>query len=203
MDKRKICSALPGVLLAAFSCVPATSSAFVYDEAVDGDLSNAGLSPTVLIADIGANTLAGITVSGDLDYFTFNVGAGLKLDAILLTAFDSADDLAFAAVQSGSLFTEPPVGTDPGNLLGWVHIAAPLVGTDILDDMGLGDGAMGFVPPLPSGDYSFWIQQTGDDPVGYGMQFMVSAVPVPAALYLLGSGLLALGVRMRARNVKA
>jgi len=201
MDNRKICNALPVVLLAAFSCLPATSVAFVYDEGVDGDLSNDGLSPTVLVADVGANTLAGTTVSGDLDYFTFNIGAGFRLDAIILTAFDSADDLAFAAVQSGATFTEPPVGTDPANLLGWLHFAAPLVGTDILDDMGLGDGAIGFVPPLPSGDYSFWIQQTGTDSVGYGMQFVVSAVPVPAALYLLGSGLIALGgARLRVRS---
>jgi len=54
---------------------------------------------------------------------------------------------------------------------------------------------------LPSGDYSFWIQQTGTDSVGYGMQFVVSAVPVPAALYLLGSGLIALGgARLRVRS---
>jgi hypothetical protein len=187
---------LASVLLATFLTVPSASwAAFAYDEASNGDLSNDGLAPTVLDAGEGDNTLGGYTVSGDLDYLTFNVGPGLQLEAIMLWVFDSTDDLAFMAVQSGSQFTEPPVGTDPGNLLGWVHFGPALLGTDILDDMGLGDGAIGFTPPLPSGDYSFWIQQTGSEQVNYQFDFVISAapVPVPAAAYLFGSGLLALG----------
>src|SRR5580765_3237947 len=205
MDSRRIRNVHASALLAALLCMPATSSAaFDYDEAVDGDLSNDGLNPTVLPPTEGVNTLAASSVAGDLDYFTFGVLSGFKLDAIVLTSFDSTDDLAFAAVQSGTTFTEPPVGTDPANLLGWVHFGTALVGTDILDDMGLGDGAIGFTPPLPRGFYSFWIQQTGPEVVGYEMQFIFAATPVPPALYLLGSGLLALGscTRGRLRNGK-
>jgi hypothetical protein len=194
-------NARSGALLLTLLCMPAVSSAaFVYDEASDGDLADDGLTPTVLDAGVGVNTLAGTSMSGDLDYLTFNVGAGLRLDAIVLFAYASDDDLSFAAVQSGATFTEPPSGTDPGNLLGWVHFGDLLVGTDILDDMGMGDGAIGFAPPLPSGDYAFWIQQTGTE-AAYEMHFMISPVPVPAGLYLLASGLLALGgARLRARS---
>jgi len=206
MNNRNRCNAGAGALIAALLCVPTASwAAFVYDESVDGDLSGDGLAPTVLVAGTGVNTLAGTTVNGDLDYLTFNVGAGLTFDAITLTAFDSEDNIAFIAIQSGAQFTEPPVGTDPANLLGWLHMEQSFVGTDILDDMGQGDQAIGFTPPLPSGDYSFWIQQTDLDVVSYEMEFIISGgapVPVPAALYLFGSGLLTLGgyVRARSRN---
>jgi hypothetical protein len=185
-------------------CLPAVSwAAFVYDEAVDGDLSGDGLSPTVLVAGEGTNILVGSTVAGDLDYLTFNVGAGLTLDAIILAAFDSDDDLAFMAIQSGPQFTEPPAGTDPANLLGWLHMEQSFVGTDILDDMGQGEGAIGFTPPLGSGDYSFWIQQTDIDALNYELHFMISGgapIPVPAALPLLGSGLLMLSGYSRFRR---
>ena len=205
MDIRNRFSALAGALIATLLCIPTASwAAFVYDESVDGDLSGDGLTPTVLAAGSGANSLTGSTISGDLDYFTFNIADGLTLDSIILVTFSSSDDLAFVGVQSGAVFTEPPDNADPANLLGWVHIGAFLVGTDILDDLGNGSGAIGFTPPLPSGDYSFWIQQTGDEQVDYSLQFNVSgaAVPVPAALYLFGSGLLTLGgyVRARSRN---
>ena len=203
MDSCNRRNAHAGALLTTLLCLPAASwAAFAYDEAVDGDLSGDGLAPTVLVAGTGVNTLAGTTVGGDLDYLTFNVGAGLTLDAIILAAFDSSDDLAFIAIQSGAQFTEPPVGTDPANLLGWLHMEQSFVGTDILDDMGQGDDAIGFTPPLGSGDYSFWIQQTDLDEVAYELHFMISGapIPVPAALPLLGSGLLALGGYSRTRR---
>ena len=193
-----------GVLLAGLLCVPTASwAAFLYDEAADGDLSGDGFTPTALIASAGDNTLVGTTATGDLDYFTFNVAPGFQLDAIVLVTL-STDDLSFIAVQSGTIFTEPPDDPDPANMLGWAHIGPDLVGTDILDDMGLGEDAIGFTPPLPSDDYTFWIQNINSDGTDYEMHFMVSAVPVPAALPLLGWGLLALGgyARLRPRDGK-
>jgi hypothetical protein len=203
MDSRTRLNAPAGALLALL-CMPAPSwAAFVYDETIDGDLSGDGLNPTVLIADFGKNVLSGTTVAGDLDYLTFNVAAGFTLEMVILADYESLDNLSFMAVQSGSTFTEPPVGTDPANLLGWVHFGGALEGSDILDDMGAGDGAIGFTPPLPAGDYSFWIQQTGIDKAGYEMHFVIAPVPVPAALYLLGSGVLALGGYARVRRRSA
>ena len=198
------CKMHAGVLLAALSCVPTASwAAFAYDESVDGDLSGDGLNPTVLDAGVGVNTLTGSISPDDLDYLTFNIAAGLQLDAIMLVSF-STDDVGFIGVMNGATFTEPPSDPDVANLLGWVHFGPDLVGTDILDDMGLGDGAIGFTPPLPSGDYSFWIQQLNND-TDYELQFVVSAVPLPAALPLLGWGLLGLGgyARLRPRGGKA
>ena len=67
--------------------VPGEALAFVYDEAIDGDLPSSGGSPFDL--DLGINTVTGeITFSGnnvgpsDFDAFRFNVPVGSLLDSI-------------------------------------------------------------------------------------------------------------------------
>ncbi len=147
-----------------------------YDEAVDGDLSDDRLAPTLLAFTEGSNTLTATTVGGDRDYFTIQIPAGLQLDALFLDAFVSDDDLSFIAMQGGTPFTEPPTGTDVANLLGYGHFGTgnDQVGTDILDDLAAGPGAIGFVAPLPAGDYSFWVQELSAVPVTYKLNFQVS-----------------------------
>jgi hypothetical protein len=46
-------------------------------------------------------------------------------------------------------------------MYGYLHFGteAENVGTDILDDMGVAPGAVGFVPPLAAASYTFWLQQ--------------------------------------------
>ena len=72
-----------------------------------------------------------------------------------------------------------------------------MLGTNILDDMGVGSGAIGFIPPLGAGTYSFWLQQTGGAVIGYGLDFVV--VPEPTAAGLLSLGLLGLAFVGRRR----
>ena len=88
---------------------------------------------------------------------------------------------------------------NPANLLGWSHFGPGngTVGTDILDNIGAGAGAMGFVPPLPAGDYTFLIQQTGGSASDYTFQF--SVVPLPPTVLLLGPVLLVITRLRRAR----
>ncbi len=147
-----------------------------YDEAVDGDLADDRLAPTLLPFTAGSNTVTATTVGGDRDYFTIQIPAGLQLDALILDAFLSDDDLSFIAMQGGTPFTEPPSGTEVANLLGYGHFGTgnDQVGTDILDDLAAGPGAIGFVAPLPAGDYSFWVQELSAVPVTYGLDFQVS-----------------------------
>ena len=47
----------------------------------------------------------------------------------------------------------------------------------ILDDMASSAGATGFTPPLPNGDYTILIQQTGSAPIDYTFSFRVAAPP--------------------------
>ena len=83
-------------------------------------------------------------------------------------------------------------------LLGYLHFGnGALAGTatpgnDILDNIGVGAGSQGFVPPLTGTDYTFWIQQTGPA-VSYSFHFVV--IPEPGSFALLGLGLLALARR--------
>ena len=155
-----------------------------YDEAVAGDLSGDPATPTPLTLIEGTTLLSATSATGDVEYVTVTIPDGLQLDAIILQAYasvggeDSSDDVAFAAVQSGSTFTEPPNGTNVANLLGYSHFGPGTpaqVGTDLLDDLGQGEGAIGFIGPLPSGTYTFWLQQAGES-TDYTLAFMAQDI---------------------------
>jgi hypothetical protein len=147
-----------------------------YDEGTDGDLSGDRLNPTRLKLTPGSNVLTATSVAGDLEYVTVTVPAGFQLDALMLVAYTSANVQSFVALQSGSTFTEPPTGTNVSNLLGYTHFGTGpgQVGTDILDDIAGGAGAIGFTPPLSSGTYTLWLQEIGATPAAYTLNLIVS-----------------------------
>ena len=70
------------------------------------------------------------------------------------------------------------------------------VGTDILDDMGAAPGTIGFTPPLGSGPYTYWIQNTGDF-CTYQLNYVVAPVPEPATFIALALGAAVLARRRR------
>ena len=66
------------------------------------------------------------------------------------------------------------------------------MGTNILDDMGKGEGAIGFKPPLPEGAYTYWMQETSPDVATWQFDYVVVPVPSPAgAPVMLALGALA------------
>ena len=81
----------------------------------------------------------------------------------------------------------------PADLLGYTHFTTVLVAKDILAEMGdaLGEGfgAQGFAAPLPSGPYTFWIQEQSAGAFEYRFDFQVAPVPLSATLMLFGAGL--------------
>jgi hypothetical protein len=67
--------------------------------------------------------------------------------------------------------------------------------------MGQGFGSTQFTPPLPAGEYTFWIQELSAERLFYELDFQVTPVPVPAALWLFGSALAGLVGFGRRRKV--
>ena len=186
-----------------------------YDETMDGDLSDDRDNPTILFLDSGDNMVSGTMgpIPGDVDFLTVNVAAGFQLDALFLDAFsgDADDVLSFLGMQMGTSWTEGIGGAiDPANLIGWSHFSRVQVGTDILDDIGNGEDAEGFTPPLPSGDYTMLLQEIGD-PLSYTLNFAVSPVSVAvpehaSTLPLLAMSMIAMtciGMRRQIKNSSA
>lgn len=144
------------------------------DEATDGEITNDPNNPLFLQFVVGNNRITASVVAPDRDYITVNVPAGSELTAIELSNYVSLDDRSFIGMQAGSVFTETHENPQVGNLLGFTLFGADLIRSDLLAAMGNGVGALGFTPPLPAGDYSFWIQETGGDPANFSMNFLVA-----------------------------
>jgi len=166
----------------------AASAGVIHDESVSGDLSDDNLAPTLLMVSAGSNTVAGRTTSDpfDRDIFSFTVGAGFELAAVILDSYVSDDNQGFFAVAEGaqiaSLF-------NPAVLLGNSLIGdavGAMVGDDVLDNLGNAVfGGTGFMGALGAGTYSFWIQET-TGAVDYVLDFQLRAtVPAPSSLLLL------------------
>jgi hypothetical protein len=198
--------------LACFVCLITSSVsqsawAVSFDEAVDGDLSGNRLSPTHLTLTAGVHSVSAVTgsivgeeVEFDQEYLRIDLPAGYKLVAINMTEYDSFDGTAFIGVQAAETFSFDPEDArdNVASLLGWAHFGLNEghdLGADILPSIGAaGRGSAGFTPPLMGPSFTFWIQQTGD-PTSYQLDFVVAAVPEPAAWLSIGSALTLLAAR--------
>lgn len=147
-------------------CGTAVASSLSETEA--GDLSDDIAAPTAFEVGPGVNTLTASTASGDLDYATFTIGPCDTLTQVTVDNFtsDAGDNIAFISLASGSTFPVPFEGanTDVSALLGFSHFGTADIGQgDILQRVGEGAGTIGFTSPLPAGDYTMWINQTGGE----------------------------------------
>jgi len=207
--------AITMVLTALLAVVSQAEAAVLWDESVSGDLTNNQAAPNAFTLSVGTNAVIGslrTTASTDnQDWIALTVPAGLQLSALVLQSYTSADAQGFTGVQSGTNF----VGSvnNPASYLGYAHFgtgaqngslpATNLVGVDILPIMGdtnLAAGAQGFIPPLLNGTYTFLIQQTGPSQTAYEFDYVVTAVPEPSALLLVGLGVAAAFLITRERN---
>jgi len=188
------------LLACAFLYAAAAHGDTLYNESVSGDLSNSGLTPTLLTVSLGLNDLFGTTGKSaagviDRDYFTFTVPQGEHLTAITVlpgTQTLGALGESFIGIESGPQVTVSTAATDATGLLGWFHYGSGDIGVDILPLMGTsGMGSTGFTAPLPSGTYSFWLQEASVGTVNYGLEFTV-ATPEPACWTMLLTGMAAL-----------
>ena len=173
--------AILGLLLASVS--PA-AAVVIHNEAVQGDLSSNPAAPTPLVFLPGGNTIIGTVrdsgaPSGDRDFITFTIAPGQTLTALNLLAY-SPTNLSFAAFNEGSTSYVPSVSTE-GNFLSGIHISGADLGTNLLVQFVVNSQVSNSLPApmLPSGTYSFVIQQTSLVTTSYSLEFVVEA-PVPA-----------------------
>jgi len=147
---------------------PPTPPASGYDEAVSGDISNNPSDPLDLALAQGETRLSATTGNGDQEYVTVTVPEGSQLASIVLESY-SPNDVGFVGVQEGSTFTQPlDNSAELSEFLGYTLFGTSAVGTDILDNIGNGSngpgfGGQGFEGPLPSGTYTFALQQLGPE----------------------------------------
>jgi len=206
MSGRKSSSVVALALALIFSGL--ANAAVVWDESMNGNLSNNPLDPTALTFAPGPNDVIGQAGNAPLpggrapfgqDFFTFTVPTGKELSSLKAVTVDlltAGDKFAFIAIQSGPQITHDvsprSFGGSAAGLLGWKHLAPGDQDTDILPAMGVaGDGATGFKGPLGAGQYSVWVQD--DKPFKYDVSFQISSVPEPSTRAMLLLGFVGLG----------
>jgi hypothetical protein len=194
--------ALATLIVLGASAAPAFSAN--YSESTDGDLSNDRLSPTFLQLDYlatgnvpGSNVLDGATGRNattsviDRDYLWINVPTGYILGELRVgTQTQVGGGGSFIGVASGTFMPVDASVSTAAGLLGWRVYGTSDRGTNTLDDMAVaGNGASGFPGTLGAGDYTFWIQELAPGSYPYRFNFVLTPVPVPAALWLFASGI--------------
>jgi len=181
------------------------SSATVWDESVDGDISGDGASPTRLTVAVGENAWTGqVGLAGgaeaDTDLVTFAVPDGLSLTSLRLDRYEESPDIgggSFLAIASGTT-------VDTG--FGSVHLSNALVDAtgEWLDDLAAGPQfglpsaeVTGLASPLPPGDYVVWLGELSTQ-IDYTLVATL-AVPEPTGVAVLG-GLVLAGLAARRRS---
>ena len=161
------------------------NAAVVYDESVSGDFAESS-SETVLLNTTGINSVLGTgcwsdSCTRDVDDFLFSIAPGLQLDSItfdVLNYTDSGtttDQRTFYWLQDG--------GYSGTELAGQ--------GIDILGSFPVSLFAAAL--PLTTNNSVYAFNQSGFNLTGdggtwdYEIQFLMSPVPVPAAVWLFGT----------------
>jgi hypothetical protein len=210
----KCCWRISATLVLLCGISVGAGAATIYNESVSGDLSNSGLTPTVLTVSAGSNQISGTTGRGasgvDRDYFTITVPTGFQISQLTELAGASVGDaVSFIGIQAGTQVTLPTAAITANGLLGWAHYGPVSTDTDLLALMGVAaEGSSGFTPPLPSGNYAFWIQDFGAGTFAYAFDVRVtptsnaSATPEPSSYFMAALGLAALAIISKRKRVR-
>lgn len=137
----------------------------LWDENVDGDLSNDNTNPSgAFVLEIGStNTVIAsqMLTPRDVDFFSFTVPENSVLQELIIEDYVSSDSTGFMGIDSGLTTDVDFMSPNPSVLLGGTTYGTSSIGNDILPAMGNLSGAEGFTPPLAAGDYTIWLNQTG------------------------------------------
>ena len=191
---------LSAVVAVSVLCANAQAG-IVADEAQLGDFSNDGLAPTHFSLAAGTNVVAGTFGASalpdvhDLDYVSFTVPAGHVMSRFVLIDAYVGGAFSFVGMQAGPALTVPPDNWSIETpLLGWAHFGSASIGRDLLPEMAVSPGSVGFTTPLPSGTYSLWIMEL-DTSESYRYRFGIEVVAIPGPGALATTAVLARAFR--------
>ncbi len=205
----------------ALLVVAAAAGAAERHESGSGDLSDNRFAPASLDltwagtpgpnGQAGNNIVSGTFGRGgdgriDLDFLHVRVPQGFGLSEIRVGQQATfAGRSAFIGLGAGASMTVDPAAVSAAGLLGWAHFGPAQRQTDILDEMAVPTaGASGFSRPLPAGDYTLWIQETGVGSFNWRFNLVITPTPVPepqtTLLWFAGLGLAAAVARRRRRS---
>jgi hypothetical protein len=197
-------SILCALALVAIPASIARANLVVFDEARDGDASDDRFNPTTVTLGAGVNTIRGFSGQSptpdvhDLDYITFTVAEGFRLDSFVLQSASVGGAFSFVGMQEGPIVTIPADWYSVESpLLGWAHFGSADVDSDLLPVMAISPGSVGFSGPLGAGTYALWIMELDTSEAHtYSFGLGVTAVPAPPALLAI----LIFGLRGRRRS---
>jgi hypothetical protein len=182
-----------------------------WNEAFQGDLSNAGTSPTTITLPLGTSQIIGSVGTGDtIDFFRFTIPANTQMTGFTNSLYNasSGDTQGFTGLALGSTFSGNVFSA--GSYAGYAHFGPAarngtlpptnLVGVNLLplmaDTTTIAPGSTGFTTPLGPGTYTFLIQQLGGT-TNYRFDFALSLIPTPTSAAALALPALLLTRRRR------
>ena len=178
-------------------------AATIWNEAIDGELSASGATPSVLSVSAGENSWSGqVGLVGlpepDSDIVTFTVPSGLFLTSLRLDRYEEAPNIG------GGSFLAVAAGTTVDTGFGSVHMSNALVDEpgEWLDDLAAGAhfgapsaNVTGLTAPLPAGNYVVWLGELTTR-IDYTLVATL-AVPEPTSIVILGGLLTIVAIRTR------
>ncbi len=211
MKTRSMLAAVACAILVMLSpvFVPCSAlAAVIFDESIDGDMSDDHTAPedlgTLVLGDSSIiGSLGNIMKGGDRDFWKFEIGFEHELSEIIITQYASnfipLGNGGFFGVENAASITSVAFTQSTANnlkgaaLIGLSPGSQP--GDNVLDDLAedfvfppLGITVTGFSPArLGEGVYSFWFQEgdpvaAADASVNYSLTFSVGQVPEPNTL---------------------
>ena len=168
-ERKEMKKYLAIMCVAGVAC--AANASVVWDEGVDGDLSNDEFNATVLGLSMGSNNvianIGGVGVDFN-DAMEFTIGAGETLASVTLVDF---------VVSGGNIATGFNVFDGANALLGSVSMSTGDIGSDLL--------ALSGVNQLGPGTYIV-VMREGVLDQDYEISY--NLIPAPASMALLGLG---------------